>query len=84
MCNYFLDLDWTTRDIGLYVNENKTDLMYFKKERAISTLRSRPLKLEEQFSYLDCKISSIESDVNIHMNCYWQVGDQMEIWSLIK
>ena len=31
--------------IGLYMNANKTELMYFKQEVAISILSGKPLKL---------------------------------------
>ena len=41
----------------------------------------KPLKLEDQFIYLSSNISSIESDFNIRMDCYWQVVDHMKVWS---
>ena len=37
----------------------------FNKNVPISLLKSKPLKLVEQFMYLDSNISSTESDVNI-------------------
>ena len=58
-------LEQAVVDINLYVNENKTEYMFFKQKRTISTLRSKPLKLVDQFTYLSSNISSTESDVKI-------------------
>ena len=64
------------------MNVDETKLMYFK-QGAISTLRSKPLKLVDLFRYLGHKISSTESDINIcigeDMDCYWQVVDYIKI-----
>ena len=46
------------------MNPDKTEFMCFKQDRAISTLNSKPLNLDE-FTYLSSNISSTESDVNI-------------------
>ena len=51
--------------INFYVNANKIEFMCFKEERAIFTLRGKPLNLVDQFTYLSSNISSTESDVNI-------------------
>ena len=50
-------LEHAARSIGLYVNANKTEFMYFKQED-ISTLSGRPLKLVDKL-YLGSNISSI-------------------------
>ena len=56
------------RNINLYVNSNKTEFVYFNQDSTISLLNVEPLKLIEQFINLGRNISSIESDVNIHIN----------------
>ena len=58
-------LEHAASGIGLYMNADKTEFMYFKQEGAISTLRRKLLKLIGQFLYLGSSISSTESDVNI-------------------
>ena len=45
--------------------------MYFKQKRTIFTLSDKPVKLENQFSYLGSNILSTESDVNIHQAMAW-------------
>ena len=42
--------------IGLYVNTNKTELMHFNQEGAISTLSGKPLKLVDQSTYFSSNI----------------------------
>ena len=52
---------------------------------AISLLNVKPLKFVDQFIYLSSNISSNESNVKIgksNVDCYWQVIEYMEIWSL--
>ena len=52
------------------MNVNKIKFIYFKQERAISTLRGRPLKIDK-FTYLSSDISTTESDVNISLLKAW-------------
>ena len=52
---------------GLYVNAKKIEHMCYKQKGAISTKSGRPLKLVDQFTYLDSSISSTESDVSIRL-----------------
>ena len=47
------------KNMGLYVNSDKTELMSFKEKGDISTLDGKPLKPVEQFTYLGSNISSI-------------------------
>ena len=49
----------------------------FKHERTISAFSDKSLKLVNHFTYLGSNISSTES-----MNCYQQVVNCIEIWSL--
>ena len=64
-------LEQAARGIGLHMNANKTEYMYFKWEGSSSTLSGRPLKLEEKFTYLCSNISSTEDDVNIYLVKAW-------------
>ena len=61
----------------LLCDANKTEFMCFKQGEAIYSLSSKPLKLVDQFTYLDSNISSTET----YLEYYWQVVDHMEIWS---
>ena len=64
-------LEQTVRSISLFMNADKTEFKCFKKDRAISTLSGKPLKLVDLFPYLDNNISSTESDVNICITKLW-------------
>ena len=44
-------LELPARDIGLYVNPDKTKFRCFNQDRAISTLNSKLLKLVDHFTY---------------------------------
>ena len=59
-------LEQVTGDSGLYVNANETKFKTHKG--AISTLIGKPLKLIDQFTYLDISISSTESYINIRIS----------------
>ena len=65
--------------IGLHTNANKTEFVCFKREGAISTLNSKTLKLVDNFTYLSSNISSIESNVKIHLAKAWTVIDKLSI-----
>ena len=68
--------------IGLHVNANKTEYICFKQEVAIFTLRGKPLKLVNQFTYLGSNISSTESDANIRPKKAWNaIGRLSIIWN---
>ena len=55
---FFLNsLEQTVKGIVLYMNVDETEFICSKQDRAIS-LNSKPLKLEDQFTYLGSNISS--------------------------
>ena len=60
------NLKQTARGIGLNVNSDKIVFMFYQ-DGPISSLKSNPLKLVNQFILLGSNISSTESDVNIHV-----------------
>ena len=51
----------TARGIGLYVNSDKTEFIFFKQDRGISILNAKSRKLVDQFTYLGSNISSIKT-----------------------
>ena len=68
-------LSQAIRDIGLYVNANKIELMYLKQE-AIAALSSHPLESDDHFTYLSNNISSTETYA---LKSYRQIIDYVEI-----
>ena len=65
--------------IDFYVNANKIEYLYFKQEGAMFTVTNKPLKLVDQFTYLDSSISSTESDDNIHIGRAWTIIDWLSV-----
>ena len=67
-------LEPAARGIGLHVNADKMENMYFNQKGDISTLNGGSLKLMDEFTYLGCSISSTENNINTHqvkgMNSY--------------
>ena len=63
-------LEQAAKDIGLYMNSDKTKFMHFNQDNAISSLNDKSLKLVDHFIYLFSNISSTESDVSI-FRAYW-------------
>ena len=57
-------LEQAARGIGVNGNSNKTELMYFNQDDAVS-LNGKPLKLADKIVYLGSKILSTKNDVNI-------------------
>ena len=51
-------------DIGLHVNTDKAEYMFFNQRGGISTLNDIFLKLVDKFPYLGSSVSSTEKDVN--------------------
>ena len=72
-------LEWTAGGISLHVNADKMEYMCFNQKGDIFTLNGGSLKLMDKFMYLRSSISSTENDINMRMNCYWQVFTHMEV-----
>ena len=64
---------------GFYVNSDKTKLMYFKQDGAMSRLNGKPLKLVHNFLYFGSNILSTESDVSKSIGKAWTVIDRILI-----
>ena len=71
---YCNSLEQAARNIGLYVNSDKTECVYPKQNGAISTFNGKPLKLVDLFKYLGSNISSTEKwcqyTYKKSMDCY--------------
>lgn len=55
------------RGIDVYVNVGKTKSLPFNQQGSINFLSGKTLKLIDQSSYLESKISSAKSDVDIRV-----------------
>ena len=57
-------LEQAAGGIGLHVNADKTEFMYFNQRADISTLNGGSLKHMDKFTYLGSNVSSTENDIN--------------------
>ena len=57
--------------MGLHVNADKTEYMYFNQKGTISNLNGGSLKLMDKFPYLSSSFSSTESDLSMHLVKAW-------------
>ena len=57
-------LERAAGDIGLDVNADKTEYMFFTQRGDISTLNDGSLKLVDKFNYFGNSVSSTEKDIN--------------------
>ena len=78
--SFLHSLKRTTGGIGPHVNANKIDYMCSKQKGTTSILRSKPLKLVNQFPYFGSNISSTEKNVKIHLV---KAGDAIDRLSII-
>ena len=60
-------LEWAAAGIGLHVDADKTEYMYFNRRSNISTLNHSSLKLVDKFTYLGSGISSTKKDMNTRL-----------------
>ena len=57
--------------IGLHVNTDKTEYIYFNQRGDIFTLKSGALKLVDKFTSLESSVSSTENDFNTRLAKAW-------------
>ena len=72
-------LERAAGDIGFHVSADNTEYMCFKQRSDISTLKSRPLKLVDKFTYLGSSISSTETDINTQLPKGWTAIDRLSV-----
>ena len=63
--------------IGLHVNADKTEFMYFIQRGNISTINSRSLKLVDKFTYPRSSVSSTKKDINLGLEKAWTAIDRL-------
>ena len=77
------NLEQSAGDIGLFVNADKMDNMYFNQKGHIFILNGGSLKLVDNFTYLQSSISSTENDINMRLAKAWTTIDRLLIiWKL--
>ena len=69
----------TAGGIGLYVNADKAEYMYFNQRGDISTLKGGLLKLVDKFTYLESSVSSTENDINTQLAKSWTATDRLSV-----
>ena len=67
-------LEQAADGIDLHVIADKTEYMYFNQRGNISTLKGRPLKLVNKFTYLGSSVSSTEKDINTQLERHGQLS----------
>ena len=67
-------LEQSEGGIGLHVNADKTEYMYF-----IKTLNGSSLKLADKFAYLGSCILLNKSDISMHLAKAWTTIDRLSI-----
>ena len=60
-------LERAAAGIGLHLNADKTEYTCINQKGDISTLKSGPLKLVNEFTYLKSSVSSTEKDINTRL-----------------
>ena len=58
-------LEQTAGGIGLHVNTDKTEYIYFNQRDDIFTLKGGPQKLVNKFTYPRSSVSSTDNDINM-------------------
>ena len=76
---FLYSMGQAARSISLYVNADRTELIYFNHNGSTSSLNIKPLKLEDQWIYLSSNITSTESNVSIG-KVLAAVDSLMTIW----
>ena len=66
--------------ITLYANSEKTEFFCFIQNGAISSLKSKPMKLVNQFIYLGNNISSTEGDFTMCIGKAWSIDRLLTLW----
>lgn len=69
------------REIGLYINSDKTEFISFNQKGEIRSLDDKPIKAVEEFIYLGSNIQSTERDIEIRKGKAWSALTKLDkIW----
>ena len=70
-------LEREAANIGLYVNANKTEYMFYNQRGDISTLNGSSLKLVDKFTYLGSSVLSTETNINTWLAKAWTANHRL-------
>ena len=74
-------LEWAAAGIGLHINSNKMEYIYFNQRGNISTLNGSSLKLVDKSTYQRSSISSTEKDIITRLAKAWTAINRiLVIW----
>ena len=73
------NLEQTAGGIGLHVNADKTEYMYFNKKGDISTLNDASPTVVDKFTYLGSSVSFTKNDINTRLAKAWTAIDRLSI-----
>ena len=72
-------LEQAAGGIGFYVNVDKTEYMCFNQRGDTSTLKGRPLKQVDKFTYPESSASSVENGINTQQAKVWTANDSLSV-----
>ena len=72
-------LEWAGAGIGLHVNADKTEYIYFNQRGDIATLNGSSLKLVDKFAYLGSSVSSTEKNINMWLAKAWTAINRLSV-----
>ena len=64
-------IEKTAKEIGLYINANKTEFISYNQEGIIHSLEGKNIKSVQDFTYLGSNIASTERDIDIRIGKAW-------------
>ena len=65
--------------IGLHINADKKEYMYFNQRNVISTLNGGSLKLVDKFTYVGSSVPPIENDINMRLAWAQRAIDRLSV-----
>ena len=72
-------LEWAAAGVGLHINADKTEYMFFNQRGNIFTLIGSSLKLVDKFTYLESSVSLIEKDINTWLAKLWTAIHRLSV-----
>jgi len=72
-------LENAAKDVGLYVNADKTEHTNFNQQGSIMTSSNVELKAVESFTYLGSQINLTVKDMKIRMSKAWTALNKLEV-----
>ena len=66
-------MEWAPAGIGLHINADKTEYMYFNQRGDISTINGSSLKLVDKFANQGSRVSSTEKYIDTRQERHGQL-----------